>query len=149
MKRSARSPVSRLVRVVAAGTFDGLHDGHRYYLHFAKRLGDHLTVIVARDHTVPLIKGKQTRLRERQRFAAVAALPWVNRVILGGRVRKGHPKDRFRMLLRLKPDVICLGYDQDWLKKDIEEKVNRGLLPKVKLIQKTAHRPEELHSSLL
>ncbi|TSC72720.1 MAG: FAD synthetase [Parcubacteria group bacterium Gr01-1014_38] len=100
------------VHVVAAGTFDGLHDGHRYYLRAAKRLGSRLTVIVARDRTVPLIKGKVARRRERKRLAAVAALPWVDRALLGEPVRPGHPEDRFKILLRLKPGMICLGYDQ-------------------------------------
>lgn len=98
--------------VVAAGTFDGLHAGHRYYLRAAKSLGDHLTVIVARDATVPVVKGKRTRRNERRRRDAVAALPWVGRAVLGGRVQGRASGQRFRILLRLKPDVICLGYDQ-------------------------------------
>lgn len=100
------------LRVVAAGTFDGIHDGHRYYLRVAKSLGDDLTVIVARDATVPLVKGKRALRNERQRRADVAKLPEVNRALLGRRLRTNDQDERFRVLLRLRPDVICLGYDQ-------------------------------------
>lgn len=98
--------------VVAAGVFDGLHDGHRYYLRTAKRLGDVLTVIIARDRTVRAIKGKIPHRSEKQRRAVVVRLPEVTRAILGKRLSTSRPEDRFAILLQLKPDVICLGYDQ-------------------------------------
>lgn len=100
------------LRVVAAGTFDGLHDGHRYYLRTARQLGDTLTVIVARDATVALVKQKSTRRSERQRLAAVAALPEVDHALLGQSVRSADGEARFQILLDLRPDVIGLGYDQ-------------------------------------
>lgn len=100
------------LHVVAAGTFDGLHQGHRYYLRAAKRHGGVLTVIVARDATVALVKQKSTRRSERQRLAAVAALPEVDRALLGRPVRSADTEARFQILIDLHPDVICLGYDQ-------------------------------------
>ncbi|TSC63907.1 MAG: FAD synthetase [Parcubacteria group bacterium Gr01-1014_106] len=98
--------------VVAAGVFDGLHDGHRYYLRAAKRLGDVLTVIVARGQTVQVIKNKTPRYSEKQRRAAVARFPDVDYAVLGNRLSAARPEHRFALLLQLKPDVICLGYDQ-------------------------------------
>ncbi|MEI6711388.1 MAG: adenylyltransferase/cytidyltransferase family protein [bacterium] len=38
------------------GTFDRFHPGHEYYLREAKKLGDTLITIVARDNTVERIK---------------------------------------------------------------------------------------------
>ncbi len=104
--------VAEDIHVVAAGVFDGLHAGHRYYLRTARNLGDRLTVIVARDATVPLLKGKRTRRSERARRAAVAALPEVDHAVLGRTVRRVDAGIRFRVLEDLRPDVVCLGYDQ-------------------------------------
>ena len=39
-------------KVLAFGTFDILHNGHSFALKTAKKLGDHLTVILARDATI-------------------------------------------------------------------------------------------------
>lgn len=112
MSRAPSQRRSRQTHVVAAGVFDGLHDGHRYYLRAAKRLGNVLTVIIARDQTVQAIKKKTPRYSEKQRRATVAALPEVDRAVLGKRLRTSDPNARFALILQLKPDVICLGYDQ-------------------------------------
>lgn len=104
--------VSTRTRILAAGTFDGIHAGHRAYLRAAKALGGTLTVIVARDATVVRLKGKRPRRTERQRLAAIAKLPEVDRAVLGLPVRTAREGERFRLLLRLRPDIICLGYDQ-------------------------------------
>lgn len=126
---------SRIVRVVAAGVFDGLHAGHRYYLRSARGLGDHLTVIVARDATVPLIKHKRTRYNERRRRAAVAALPVVDRAVLGVLVKSPTPDERFRILLRLKPDIICLGYDQPVKTRQLRRFLNTHGLQHTRIVR--------------
>lgn len=112
MSQSPAKRQSRRRHVVAAGVFDGLHAGHRYYLRAAKRFGHKLTVIIARDQTVQAVKNKTPRYSERQRRAAVAALPEVDRAVLGKPLRTNEAGARFTFLLQLKPDVICLGYDQ-------------------------------------
>ena len=45
-----------MIKVMATGTFDLLHMGHIYFLKEAKKLGDKLIVIVARDSTVRKMK---------------------------------------------------------------------------------------------
>ncbi len=122
-------------RVVAAGVFDGLHAGHRYYLRSAKRLGDHLTVIVARDATVPAIKGKRPQRRERARRAAVAQLPEVDRALLGNPVTRIEPEQRFRILLRLRPQVVCLGYDQPVNARDLRRFLQRHGLNGTRIVR--------------
>jgi FAD synthetase len=42
--------------VMTFGTFDLLHPGHLHYLSEAKKLGDYLITIVARDATVERLK---------------------------------------------------------------------------------------------
>jgi cytidyltransferase-like protein len=124
-----------MIRVVAAGVFDGIHDGHRYYLQRAKRLGDHLTVIIARDATIPIIKGKRPRYSERERRAAVARLPEVDRAVLGFRVRSKAAGERFRILRVLKPHVICLGYDQPVHTRKLRAYLNTHGLRRTRIVR--------------
>jgi FAD synthetase len=62
-------------KVLAFGTFDILHPGHEHALTEARGLGDHLTVIIARDTTVEKVKNKkplfdeQTRLKKSRESA--------------------------------------------------------------------------------
>jgi len=42
--------------VMTFGTFDRFHPGHEYYLREAKKLGDSLLTVIARDVTVIKIK---------------------------------------------------------------------------------------------
>ncbi|RUM34717.1 MAG: FAD synthase [Archaeoglobus sp.] len=113
-----------MVRVIATGTFDIVHPGHITFLREAKKLGDELIVIVAREKNVrhkpkPIIP-------EEQRRKVVEGIKYVDRAILGDE------NDMFRPILELKPDIIALGYDQHfdegWLQKELEK---RGIKAKV------------------
>ena len=44
--------------VMAFGTFDLMHPGHEYFLRQAKKRGDYLIAVIARDSTVKKLKGK-------------------------------------------------------------------------------------------
>lgn len=102
-------------RVVATGTFDILHPGHLFYLEQSKKLGDELTVIVARDVNV---KHKpKPIIPEEQRRRMVAALRCVDRAILGDTV------DMFRPIEQIRPDIITIGFNQHF----DEEKLNAAL----------------------
>lgn len=93
-------------RVVAFGVFDLLHPGHAAFLKRARRLGDELVVVVARDTRVRREKGRAPVFHERDRRALVSALQPVDRAVLGD------PVGRWTVLGRLKPAIIALGYDQ-------------------------------------
>ena len=131
-------------QVMVFGVFDGLHPGHLHFFKETKKYGDKLIVVVARDKAVFSLKKKNPKKGERSRLAAVRRISGVEKAVLGDRVQSS-----YTVVKKYRPDVICLGYDQDWLKRDLEEKINLGLLPKIELIQITPHQPEELHSSLL
>jgi len=94
-----------LVRVMASGVFDILHLGHVYFLQQAKKLGDELVVVVARDSTARKLK-HQPIMNEEIRAKMVEALKPVDRVVLG------HEDDMFKTVEEIKPDIIVLGYDQ-------------------------------------
>ena len=93
-------------RVVATGTFDLLHPGHLYYLQESKKLGDELYVIVARDRNV---KHKpRPIIPEEQRLQMVEALKPVDHALLGDAT------DIFRPIEAIRPDVITLGFNQNF-----------------------------------
>ena len=94
-----------MVRVMATGVFDLLHPGHIHYLSEARKLGDELVVVVARDSTAERFKHRPIT-SEDHRVQMVAALKPVDRAVLG---REG---EIFDILTDLRPDVIALGYDQ-------------------------------------
>ncbi len=96
-----------MVRVMASGVFDLLHPGHLYYLKEAKKLGDELVVVVATDNTVRKRKHEPITPQD-MRLEMVEALKPVDMAVLG------HEDDMFRTVEELKPDIIALGYDQDF-----------------------------------
>ena len=111
---------------MATGVFDLLHPGHVYFLAEAKRLGDELVVVVARDSTARKFKHEPIT-SEDQRVQLVAALKPVDRAILG---HEGG--SIYDILDEIRPDVIALGFDQIHDEdKILEECRKRGLRTKV------------------
>jgi len=102
-------------RVLATGTFEFLHPGHLHFLTEAKKLGDELVVLVARDS---MIRHKpRPVIPERQRLEMVSALKIVDRAVLGSE------KDIFEPLYEIRPDIIALGYDQKFDEKELTEQL--------------------------
>jgi cytidyltransferase-like protein len=92
--------------VMAGGVFDIVHVGHIATLWAARKLGDMLVVIVARDCYVRKTKGKDPINDESLRLNVVRNLKPVDAAILGDK------KDIYKIVEKIKPDVIALGYDQ-------------------------------------
>ena len=114
-----------MVRVMASGVFDLLHPGHLYYLKEAKKLGDELVVVVATDNTVRKRKHEPITPQE-MRLEMVEALKPVDRAVLG------REDDMFKTVEEIKPDIIALGYDQDFDEKWLEDELKkRGMDIKV------------------
>jgi FAD synthetase len=104
MKNKTRS--TGLKKVLVFGTFDIFHKGHESFLHQAGKLGNFLVVVVARDKTVQKIKGKLPKNREKVRLEKIRASRLADRVILG------NLGDKYKVIKKVQPDIICLGYDQ-------------------------------------
>lgn len=129
-------------RVVATGTFDVVHEGHKYFLQKAKSLGDWLGVVVARDSTVERVKGKLPLRNQNERRRDVEMLQIADIVVLG------YPDDKYQILEELAPDIIALGYDQQAFTENLKETLKkRGL--NVEIVRIDAHEPEHFKSSLL
>lgn len=106
-----------MITVMCFGTFDGLHEGHHFYLREAKKFGDRLIVVVARDATVQTVKGKKSLQSEAQRLADIAAVPEVDKAVLG------NIDDKFAIIRTHRPDVLCLGYDQRAFTEQLQERL--------------------------
>lgn len=104
---------------MAFGTFDILHPGHLFFLQEAKKLGDHLTVIVARDETVSALKGRWPRHSEQERKRRLAKLK------IADRIRLGNNDDKMQVVSEEKPDIIALGYDQKFFVASLRRLANK------------------------
>lgn len=98
------------MRVLAFGTFDNLHPGHLSYFFQAGKFGDELIVIIARDKNVLVIKKRwpqeNEQIRRRKVTQALKELKIAGKAVLGSR------QNRWLVLKKYRPGVICLGYDQ-------------------------------------
>lgn len=130
--------------VLASGVFDLLHLGHVRFLEEAKKAGGpdaELIVIVARDSTVEKRKGKKPVMSESQRRALVESLKVVDDGILGF-----EDFSIEKVIEKIKPDVIAVGYDQNGIEQTIKNYVKqKGLNIKVVKIAKFSE--DELDSS--
>ncbi len=128
-------------KVLVFGTFDGVHEGHINFLKQAKKYGS-LTAIIARDLTVKRLKRRYCYNSERKRLRDVLATKLVKDA------RLGHLDDPYKVISEIKPDIICLGYDQKFFTSDLKEELKeRGL--KAKIIKLKSYKPRIYHSSLL
>ena len=125
--------------VMVFGTFDILHEGHRFLFREAQKHGDALVVVVARDATVEKLKGALPQQPEAQRLAAVSKDPSVARALLG------NLDDYYAIIEQEKPSVICLGYDQHLVRLDEQILAQRGITATI--IRMPAYQPEKYKSS--
>jgi len=136
--------MSKAKIVLATGAFDLLHYGHYRFLEEAKKSGgknSKLIVIIARDKTIKKRKGKKPILPEDQRRALVEALKPVDQAILG------YEEMNVEAVIRkIKPDIIAVGYDQDNMRRIVEELLRKGK-SRVKIVQIGRFGSADLNSS--
>jgi FAD synthetase len=122
-----------MVRVMATGVFDLLHPGHLYFLDQAKKLGDELVVVVARDQTARRLK-REPYVPELIRREMVESLKPVDRAILGSTT------DIYQTVVEVKPDIIALGFNQLWNEREVEAECRRrGVAVKVVRVGPLTH----------
>lgn len=127
--------------VIIFGVFDKLHEGHRFLVAEAKKYGD-VTAIVARDMAVLRLKGRFTLENETERVENLKKI--LNNAVLGD-----ENDGEYKVLQKINSDIICFGYDQMELKKDIENKIKNGKLTKMELVVLPSFKPEIYHTSLM
>ena len=126
--------------IMCAGTFDTIHPGHLFYLSEAKKYGNKLIVVVARDNTSEKFKNKKPIHNEKERLEAVRMLKIVDEAVLG---RQGN---LFNIIEEIKPDVICLGYDQNVQKQQLEDELEKRSI-KAEVIRIGSYMPNLYKSS--
>ncbi len=104
-----------------------MHLGHLHLFRQAKKLGDKLVVVVARDCNVKKIKGQAPLHNEKERLEFLRHIDLVDEVLLGDKA------DMYKVIEKVRPDVIALGYDQrtDLMKLvDYNVKIMRAYKPR-------------------
>ena len=131
-------------KVLVFGTFDLLHPGHVSFLKQAKKQGDFLIAVVACDHTVKKLKDFWPHFSEKQRLKNIKKLKIADKVILG----KHNLRKKYDIIEKIKPDVVCLGYDQKFFIKDLP-KVLKKLKLKTKIVRLKPFKSHKYKSSFL
>jgi FAD synthetase len=129
--------------VLVFGTFDGLHDGHRFFLREAKRLGIRLVVSVATDEVVEKLKKRHSAHGLAERMAALLGSGLVDEAVAGDT-----ELGSFTALRNYRPDIIALGYDQSNLAKKLGEYIKAEHLP-IELRTVDSYKSGEMHSRML
>ncbi len=109
----------KLKVVFIGGTFEVIHAGHLYTIQEAKKLGDLLVVVVARDSTVLKRKKREPIAPEDERVRVAGAIRQVDAAILGSET------NIYDTLERVRPDIVALGYDQYHSEEDIVGEAER------------------------
>ena len=122
-------------KVICFGTFDRLHPGHLSFFQQAKKYGNYLIIVVARDKNVLKNKLRLPKENEKMRLKQVKLSGLGDKVVLGGL------KNQYQVIEKNLPDIICLGYDQ---KVDLIELKKRF---SGKIVRLKAFRPNIYKSS--
>ena len=130
-------------KVMAFGTFDIFHKGHENFLKQARQYGNYLIVVVARDKTVKNVKGEFTQNNELIRQRAVIKSNLADEVILG------NLENKYQVIKKYQPEIICLGYDQKAFIENLQEKLKEFGLEKTRIIKLKSYYPEKYKSSKL
>jgi FAD synthetase len=139
-----KNNIEKKHKIMVFGTFDGLHEGHLNLFKQARMLAKNpfLVVSIARDRNVFRIKGQYPKLNEKERMGLLKECILADRVVLSG------VENHIPHILKERPDIIALGYDQKAyvknLKKDLKK---RGLL--VKIVRLKPYKEKIYKNSLL
>lgn len=131
--------------VLVFGTFDILHPGHLSFFGQARAAAgenSRLVVVVAKDFNSKQAKGIFPLNNERLRLENIKKL--INDGIVD-EAMLGESTDKFSVIKKIKPDVICIGYDQK-IPEGFDEWISKQSF-KPKIITLKAHNPDRFKSS--
>jgi FAD synthetase len=103
-----------MTTVLVFGTFDRLHEGHLRFLSAARAHGDRLVVLVSRDQFVRGFKKKEPAFPEELRRRRLVERGLADEAYLSDPV-----PGSYEMVKSIRPDLICLGHDQERLRESL------------------------------
>ncbi len=124
------------------GTFDILHAGHIHVFTEAKKLGDHLIAVVARDERVTTVKGKAPLHTEVERMTLLKHICLIDTVVLGDTY------DVYKVIQEHMPTIIALGYDQEHFTDNLAAYIHAHHLSTT-IIRLTPYKPEKHKSTVI
>ncbi len=130
------------IKVMVFGVFDGIHDGHRFFLNEASYYGTELTIVVTLDDTVKWLKEKSPVYTLQERIRALEK-EYPRATVIPG----DNKSNVWNVIKDNVPDVIVLGYDQRRMENalfDMQLKYDF----EIKRVEKD-FKGKTLHSSLL
>ena len=130
-------------KVLVFGAFDGLHPGHIDFFRQAREHGDRLVVSVGTDENVAQIKGKAPLFSQEERKAVIEQLKCVDEVLIGEK------ENYYLGIVKIDPDIICLGYDQWATEDDVKTGLKKVGLDKVEVIRLSAYKENRAKSTFL
>lgn len=108
-----------MITVAVSGGFDPVHIGHIELFREAKKLGDHLVVILNNDHWLKKKKGF-VFMNQAERKAVLLAIRYVDDVLITSHPDNPADMSICRELEALKPQIFANGGDRD--KRDADNK---------------------------
>ena len=129
-------------KVLIFGTFDGLHPGHLNFFEQAKKYGDYLIAVIARDKTVKKIKNRFPSRNEVERLGTLQRCQLINEA------RLGYEDNPYGIIEEIAPDVICLGYDQKTFTENLPKELEKMSLS-TKIYKMKPFQPEKYHSLII
>lgn len=128
--------------VLTGGVFDIVHLGHLKTLKEAKSHGDILFVIIASDETVEANKGRHPLNNQSSRVELLSHIDIVDIVKKGASDRQKF----LDIVIKVKPDVIVLGYDQSLSEDKLFKLLSDQGLQNTEIIKLEARIPNEKSS---
>jgi FAD synthetase len=133
----------KMKKVMVFGTFDIFHKGHKNYFEQAKKFGNYLIAVIARDENVLKIKGELPLSNENKRKDIIIKSGLANEIVLGSL------NDKYRIIKKYKPDILCLGYDQKLSICELKNKLIEFSLADTQVMRMKPFYPEKYKSSKL
>lgn len=131
-------------KIMVFGTFDGLHKGHLHFFKQAKLLAKNpfLIVSIARDRNVMKLKKRFPFLKEKDRIKLVEKCKLVDKALLSG------IKNHIPHIVKERPHIIALGYDQKAYVKNLKKDLKNKGLP-VQVVRLNPYKETKYKNHLL